>query len=199
LKKKHLLQSLYNEKKTNQIDYEKEYHYYKERCTKLETAAKWLRELKTKNQKLEAEILQYQKGSSTSGQSEKLVDLERKYSTQLLKRENIIKALKKRIQEVRLESEVLREQITEQNKLIDKLENGLQIALDQIDYLTEQQQSKSPASHKPSAPSKYEEEDINYDDLDEATLLKLISQTKQALLDKRNTLKADDLPDFDSY
>jgi len=127
--------------------------------------------------------------------------MERKYSTQLIKRENIIKALKKRIEEVRLESEVLREQITEQNKLIDKLENGLQIALDQIDYLTEQQQqsSKSPAPHKNAALPKVDDYDFNYDDIDEDTLLKLISQTKQSLLEKRNTLTSDDLPDFDSY
>jgi len=46
--------------------------------------AKWLRELKSKNGKLEAELLQYQKRSAPN--SEKINEIEKRYDAELQKK-----------------------------------------------------------------------------------------------------------------
>jgi hypothetical protein len=63
-------------KSNGPINYEKEYHFYKERCGKLEQVAKWLREFQEKNKKLEAEVLQYQKGGAVMS-SDKVNEIEK--------------------------------------------------------------------------------------------------------------------------
>jgi hypothetical protein len=184
--------------KTNgPINYEKEYHFYKERCGKLEQVAKWLRDFQEKNKKLEAEVLQYQKGGAVVS-PDKVNEIEKRYQAQLQKKTNEVKALRNRVEEVVLENEVLREQIADQNKLIDRLENGLQIAMDQVDYLTQQQSGAAPPVASKQTIME-EEEDIDYDDLDEETLTKLIAQTREALLMKRNSLSIDPYDDLEAY
>jgi len=95
---------------------------------------------------------------------------------------------------------VLREQIEDQNKLIVRLENGLKLAMDQIDDLSNQQTGGNVGTTKLSTPDIYEEEDdINYEELDEATLMQLLAQTRQALMEKRTSVSLNlDSLDFDS-
>jgi len=96
-----------------------------------------------------------------------------------------MQSLRSKWEEVKLENSVLNEQIADQNKLIERLENGLNLAMDQVDYLTQQ---LSPAQNTSKSLPSTLEDDVNYNDLDETTLLQLISQTKEALLEKRNGL-----------
>jgi len=121
--------------------------------------------------------------------------LEKKYVAELQKKSNEMKLIRTKFEEVKLENEVLREQVNDQNKLIERLEDGFKMAMDQVDYLTQQ----LPSSTQKSAPSPtiFEEDDINYDDLDEATLMQLLSQTRQALNDKRTSFAMD--ADEDDY
>jgi hypothetical protein len=190
-----LTYSVGNEKKSSgPIDYEKEYHFYKERCAKLEQVAKWLRDLKSKNQKLEEELLQYQKGThNTNSNTEKIHELEKRYVAEIQKKNNHIRAFHSKMQEIKLENEVLREQITDQNKLIERLEDGFKMAMDQVDYLTQQ---FTPQTQQNSKSTIYED-DINYDDLDEATLMQLLAQTREALMDKRKSFQSDSYDDID--
>jgi len=65
--------------------------------------------------------------------------------------------------------------------------------MDQIDYLTANLSgaNQSGASQAPSrTPPIIEEyeDDINYDDLDEETLMQLLAQTRQALMEKRSSV-----------
>jgi len=101
-----------------------------------------------------------------------------------------LKRARSRIEEVKLDNEVLREQVSDQNKLIERLENGLQLALDQVDYLTQQLSGSSPV--KQQSIIEDDDDDINYDDLDEATLTQLLAQTRDALYEKRKDLVEDE-------
>jgi len=106
------------------------------------------------------------------------------------KKTNELKRARSRIEEVKLDNEVLREQVSDQNKLIERLENGLQLALDQVDYLTQQLSGSSPV--KQQSIIEDDDDDINYDDLDEATLTQLLAQTRDALYEKRKDLVEDE-------
>jgi len=123
----------------------------------------------------------------------KISEIEKKHAAELKKKTSEVQVLRGQLEESRLESEVLREQIEEQNRLIVRLENGLKLAMDQIDYLTANLSgaNQSGASQAPSrTPPIIEEyeDDINYDDLDEETLMQLLAQTRQALMEKRSSV-----------
>jgi len=176
------------------VDYKKEYLFFKDRCTKMEVVIKRARDMVAKNQKLEEEIEQLR---SSSGFSTERVENERKHRMMLLQKDAEISNLKQKLEDILLEKEVVQEQIADQNKLIERLENGFKMAMDQVDYLTKNVnlETEKPVVNSPvSNFDPYaEEDDLNYDDLDEETLLKLLSQTKQALMDKRSSLSLDSI------
>jgi len=61
--------------------------------------------------------------------------------------------------------------------------------MDQIDYLSVNKSGESQTPTPSMAPIIDEyEDDINYDDLDEETLMKLLAQTRQALMEKRSSV-----------
>jgi len=116
------------------------------------------------------------------------------------KKNNEIKSLRSRMEEVKIENEVLREQLGDQNKLIERLEDGFKMAMDQVDYLTTQMSpTQQPAQQTPSIASALYDDDINYDDLDEATLMQLLSQTREALGEKRKSFNMDTIYDDIDY
>jgi len=61
--------------------------------------------------------------------------------------------------------------------------------MDQIDFLSTNKsgESQTPTPSMTPIIDEYED-DINYDDLDEETLMKLLEQTRQALLEKRSSV-----------
>jgi len=59
--------------------------------------------------------------------------------------------------------------------------------MDQIDSLAANQSDASQTPARAPIVDEYED-DINYDDLDEETLMKLIAQTRQAIMEKRTSV-----------
>jgi len=116
------------------------------------------------------------------------------------KKNNEIKSLRSRMEEIKIENEVLREQLGDQNKLIERLEDGFKMAMDQVDYLTTQMSpTQQPAQQTPPSMAALYDDDINYDDLDEATLMQLLSQTREALGEKRKSFNMDTIYDDIDY
>jgi len=63
------------------VNIEKEYIFYKDRCTKLEAVAKKARDILARNQKLEAEIELLNKGGG-AGTMDKIKEIEKKYENE---------------------------------------------------------------------------------------------------------------------
>jgi len=69
----------------NPVNIEKEYMFYKDRCTKLEAVAKKARDILARNQKLEAEIELLNKGGG-AGTMDKIKEIEKKYENEFKKK-----------------------------------------------------------------------------------------------------------------
>eukprot|EP01124_Arcella_intermedia_P018311 TRINITY_DN25265_c0_g1_i1.p1 TRINITY_DN25265_c0_g1~~TRINITY_DN25265_c0_g1_i1.p1 ORF type:complete len:345 (+),score=105.43 TRINITY_DN25265_c0_g1_i1:23-1057(+) len=181
-----------------EIDYKKEFHIYRERCAKMELVVKRAMEMKVKNQKLEEEIEQLKNNSGSALNNEKFLELEKKHNLIIRKKDLEITALKQKLEDIHLEKEVLVEQIEEQNRLIERLENGFKLAMDQLDQLNNEgppePEKQSPGTSALSTFDPYaDDDDLNYEDLDEETLMKLLEQTKQALNEKKTSISFDSL------
>jgi len=59
--------------------------------------------------------------------------------------------------------------------------------MDQIDFLSANKSGESKTPALSPIIDEYED-DINYDDLDEETLMKLLEQTRHALMEKRSSV-----------
>jgi len=154
--------------------------------------AKRAREVIARNQRLESELEQLQKGNSENSVA-RISEIERRHAEVLQKKSQEVDIFRRQLAEAQLANSCFRDQIEDQNKLIERLENGLKLAMDQIDYLSGQQTGNNDYSNKATneSSSNYgimDDDDINYDDLDEETLMTLLAQTKMALMEKRHSV-----------